>query len=174
MKMEAMKIWVRFRWCIAGVEQALRVGHHRPVDLEQVGKEDAQHTGDQQMPRKEPDTAAQHRRSKPYTRAMINMVRKRVMASPTQMGFQPLQVEGAPAPSTGMSTVSTKEAMARTPVRPANRMRKQGKAGGHQGLPAQAVVVAHGDIGDGVPVVAHHHLGPVSRERRACPAPESR
>lgn len=52
------------------------------------------------IPKKEPDTAAAHRRSKPYTRAMINMVSARVIASPTQMGFQPFKYtrsEAAPA-----------------------------------------------------------------------------
>ena len=38
---------------------------------------------------------------------------------------------------------------------------EEGEAGGHEDFPAQTVVVGHGDIGDGVPVVAHHHLGPV-------------
>ena len=65
MKMEAIKIWVRLRSGVAGVEQALGVGHHCPVDLEQVGKEDAQHTGDQDAQERSrippPSTAGQSR-----------------------------------------------------------------------------------------------------------------
>ena len=78
------------------------------------------------MPKKEPDTAAQHRRSKPYTRAMISTVRNRVMARPIQMGLYPLRYRGTRT-FHRVSTVSTKEAMARTPVGPANRMRKMAK-----------------------------------------------
>ena len=78
------------------------------------------------MPRKDPDTAAQHRRSKPYTRAMMMRVRNRVMASPTQMGFQPFRYRGT-STFHRVSTVRAKEAMARTPVRPANKIRNTAK-----------------------------------------------
>ena len=42
---------------------------------------------------------------------------------------------------------------------PCKQDQQQGKAHRHHQLPVQAVVVGHGDIGDGIPIVADDHLG---------------
>ena len=107
---------------VAGVEQALRVLHHRPVDVKQVGEQHPQHTGDQN-----PQEGAGHRRPAPLVKAVHQgNDDHRVMASPTQMGFQPFRYRGT-STFHRVSTVRAKEAMARTPVGPANKIRNRAK-----------------------------------------------
>ena len=74
------------------------------------------------IPKKEPDTAAAHRRSKPYTKEMIRVVSSSVTPRPIQMGLNPFRYRGTSSFHRA-STVSTKEKMARSPVRPANSTR---------------------------------------------------
>ena len=144
---------------VAGVEQALGVGHHCPVDLEQVGKEDAQHTGDQDAKK-----GAGYRRPAPPVKAVHQSDdqngEKEGDGQPAPDGVPALEVEGdQELPQAEHRQYEGGDGT--HPGAPSEQDEEEGKAGGHQGLPAQAVVVAHGDIGDGVPVVAHHHLGPV-------------
>ena len=142
---------------VARVQQALRVAHHRPVDLEQVGEQDAQHAGDQDA-QKGPG----HRRPAPPVKAVHqgddDEGEEQGDGQPHPDGVPALQVqgdqhlpqgehrqgEGGDGPDAGA---------------PGKQNQEHCEAHRHQGLPAQAVVVGHGHVGDGVPVVAHHHLG---------------
>ena len=147
---------------IASVEEALGVGHDRPVDLEEVREEDPQHTGHQNA-----QEGARHRGEAALVKAVDqgddDDREEEGDGQPHPDGIPPLEVEGDQHLPEGEDGEDEGGDGPHAGA-PGEEDEEEGEAGGHQGLPAQAVVVGHGDIGDGVPVVAHHHIGPVAHD----------
>ena len=142
---------------IAGVEQALRVGHDGAVNLEQVGEHHAQHAGHQYA-----QEGPRNSGGAPPVEAVYQgddeQGEQQRDAQPGKNGVEAFQIEGdqhlpqheyrqyegGDGPHSGASGKQDEE---------------DGKDGGQNGLLGETEVVGHGDVGDGVAVIAHHHHG---------------
>ena len=143
-----------------GVEQALGVGHDRPVDLEQVGEDHTQHAGDQH-PQEGPRNGGGTPPVKAVDQGDDEQGEHQGHRQAHEDGVVPLEVEGHQhlpqhehrhhegddGPHAGA---------------PGKEDEEHREDGGQQNLLVEAVVVGHGDREDLVPLVAHHHHGLVA------------
>ena len=146
---------------IAAVEQALRIGHHRAVDLKEVGEEHPQHAGDQNAQKRPRDGCQgpaveavdqgddQHRQPQGDGQTGEDGVMSPEIDRHQHLPkHQHREDEGGNGPDAGL---------------PGEEDEEDREEQGQEPLRAHAVVVDHSDVLHRIPPEADHHQGFVAR-----------